>query len=82
MNKRELELAAKMLDLADEEFGNHGCNDVDDEVYEGWTRRQRQTFVKAYHEWNGDPEEYSPDQLHLPDFAIMAFLAARIRGEK
>lgn len=82
MNKRERELAAKMLDLVDEEFGNHGCNDVDEETWDGWTKRQRQAFVKAYHEWNGDPEEYHPDRLHLPDFAIMAFLAFRLRKEE
>jgi hypothetical protein len=78
MNKREKVLAARMLDMAGGEFGNRGCNDLDESVYEGWTKRQRQAFVKAYHEWNGDPEEYNPEWLDLPDFAIMGFLADKL----
>jgi len=81
MNTREKQLAARMLEMADEEFGNHGCNDVDESIYEGWTRRQRQAFVRGYHEYNGDPEEYDPDQLDLPDFCIMGYLASKLAKE-
>lgn len=30
MTIKEKELAAKMLELASEEFSNHGCNDVEE----------------------------------------------------
>ena len=78
MNEKEFKLAAKMLDLASDEFSNHGCNDVEDSVYEGWTIEERRAFVKEFHEWNGDPEEYNENFLHLGDSTIMSFLSAKL----
>ena len=52
ISKKELALAAKMLELASDQFSNHGCNDVDGNVYDGWTLEERQQFVKDFHEWN------------------------------
>ena len=41
---------------------------------------ERQEFVKKFHEWNGDPEEYEPNFLHLPDFAVMRFVSEYLKG--
>lgn len=81
MGKHEKQLTAKFLELAAGEFSNHGCNDVDEDFFEGWTKDQRQEFCKEWHEWNGDPDEYDPEWLSLPDYAIMDFLASKIRSE-
>lgn len=78
MTRKEKKLASYFLELASDVFGNHGCNDVEDEVWENWTLEERQKFVKEYHEWNGDPEEYDENYLHLPDFAIMSFLSHKL----
>lgn len=81
MNALERNLAAEMLQLARQYFGNHGCNDVSDKVWEGWSIEQRRQFVKEYHQYNGDPEEYDPNFLHLPDYAIMGFLAYKLKDD-
>ena len=81
MKLHERELAASMLEIAAEKFSNHGCNDVEESLFGGWTLEQRQEFARQYHEWNGDPEEYDPKYFHLPDWAIMSFLADRLRYE-
>ena len=78
MNEKENALAAKLLKTASEEFGNHGCNDVDESVWEGWTIEERTLFVKEFHDWNGDPEEFTPNFLHIPDFALMDFIADKL----
>ena len=78
MNTKEKQLAAKMLEMASDEFSNHGCNDIEDSVYEGWTLEERQHFVKEFHEWNGDPENFAKDWLHLEDSTIMSFLAYKL----
>lgn len=78
MTDKEKILASEMLKLASNEFGNHSCNDVEDSVYDGWTTEERKQFVKEYHKWNGDPEEYDENFLHLQDFAIMNFLADKL----
>lgn len=80
MTRKENKLASYFLELASDEFGNHGCNDVEDEVWENWTLEERQKFIKEYHEWNGDPEEYDENYLHLPDFAIMSFLSHKLNS--
>jgi len=80
ISKKELALAAKMLELASEQFDNNGCNDVDENVYEGWTLEERQKFVKDFHEWNYSPEEYDETFLHLGDSTIMSFLASKLEG--
>jgi len=81
MDKKHLELVAKMLDLASDSFGNNCCNDIEDSIYEGWTLEERRQFVKEYHEYNGDPEKYDENFLHIGDYAIMGFFANKLRKE-
>lgn len=81
MKAKEKQLAAKMLQLASDEFSNHGCNDVEESMYEGWSIEERQQFVKEFHEWNGDPEEFDPNFLHLGDDIIMSFLAHKLEED-
>jgi hypothetical protein len=78
MNRNEKTLISNLLKLASEEFSNHGCNDVEEDFWQGWTKEERQSFVKEYHEWNGDPDEYDENFLNLPDYAIMKFLAYKL----
>ena len=78
MTKNEKKLAVHFLKKASDEFGRHVCNDVDDEVFKDWTLEERKKFVKKYHEYNGDPEEYDENFLHLPDFALMGYLADKL----
>lgn len=79
MNKKEKQLAAHLLREASYVFGNRICNDVDEKVWDGWTKKERQQFVKEYYEYNGDPQEYDPNHLELPDWVIMNFLAYKMR---
>lgn len=78
MTKKEINLTIHFLKEASEELSNNGCNDVDEKVWEGWTKKERKAFVKEYHEWNGNPGEYQEEHLHLPDFAIADFLAYKL----
>lgn len=79
LNEKEKKLASHWLDEASNIYGAKGCNDVEEKVWNGWTKEERQQFVKEYHDYNGDPEEYDPNFLHLPDFAIIRFLAHKLR---
>lgn len=76
MYTKELELAASLLREASEEFEHHGCNDW--EFPADWSLAERQKFVLEYYTWNGDPENFEPDFLELPDFAVMDFLAHKL----
>lgn len=80
MNKKEIDLLCHFLELTSTEFGNHGCNDVEEEVWKDWSVEERKKFVKEFHDWNGDSEEYDERYLHLPDFAIMSFLKNKLQS--
>ena len=79
MNKLEKKLAALLLEIAAEEFCNHGCNDFELKRFVPDLKQRRQ-LVKEYHEWNGDPEEYDPEAKYeyFPDFALMSYLADKL----
>jgi len=75
---KEIKLAQYFMERASEELGNNSCNDVEEEVWQEWTLEERKKFIKDYHEWNGDPEDYDDEELHLPDFAVMSFLSSKL----
>lgn len=81
MIKREKKLAAELLFDAGEKFANNMCNDVDESYFDGWTLAQRRKFVKEFHEWNGDIEDYNENHLHIPDFALMKFISHRLNSK-
>ncbi len=71
MTPKERAFAAQLLKLAADEFGNHGCNDLD--WPQDWTEAERSDFTRRYHEFNGEADDtpYAP----LGDFAAMEFIA-------
>jgi hypothetical protein len=81
MTQKELQLAGKLLDMAADQFGGHNCNDLPDEIWEGWTDEERSQLNKEYHEMNGDPEEYEPGHIHMEDFTLMALLSHKLQNK-
>lgn len=81
INIKEKNLISEFLEIASDKFSNHCCNDVDESLFVDWTSDERKQFVKEYHEWNGDPEEFDDKFLVLPDYAIMSFLADKLKNE-
>lgn len=81
MTNKEKRLLAYFLDDLSETLSNRGCNDVEDSVWLEWTEEERADFVKEYHEYNGDPEEFDPKHLHIPDFCIVSLLRKKLLEE-
>jgi hypothetical protein len=71
--KRIAEAAAALLDLAGNEFSNHGCNDLDPKIAAMFTRADG----IAYHTWNGDPEEAHNIDM---DWLAMSYCEQVLRG--
>lgn len=78
MNVKELKLTSDLLELASNILAYNGCNDVDERFFSDWTKEERIKFVKDFHDFNGDPHEFNPNFLHIPDYALMSFLADKI----
>jgi hypothetical protein len=78
MNTNEIEAAAGFLRRYSTYLGSRDCNDFDLALMIP-NKYERRQFVKDCHEWNGDPEEFDPEDLSLPDYAVVGFLAHKLR---
>jgi len=74
--KMILELSSKMLLIAKEEFDNHGCNDLDKEIYElipeEWCEEARQMNSQGRDPWPEAPYQFG-------DSGLMWFLAKKLK---
>lgn len=57
MDLMQMQLAAKLLDAAADEFGNHGSNDMDQSYFKDWTDAQKMALAYDFYQWNGGREE-------------------------
>jgi hypothetical protein len=81
LTQKELEIVASLLEDHSDYLGNRCCNDYDWPC--NWTDEEKTKFTKDYHDWNGDPEEYTKGDILNSDFSVAAFLASKIEtGEK
>ena len=84
-DERILELASQLLDMAGEEFGNHGCNDF---RLSDWSPAERRQLAIDYEKYNGDTDQLKRLQ-GLPvgdrefewfsDFCLMYYTAHRLK---
>jgi len=78
--QKELNLAARLLRLAADEFSNHGCNDFD--LFECMTPEEALDLQRAMHTWNGDPENSpsTPQEARwVEDWFLMRYFAAKLQ---
>jgi len=85
MTDTERKIAAHFLKLAADQFSNHGCNDFDLTTIVP-DQAERDKLVRAYFEWNGDPESYYESRgrqgdYRLMDFMAMDFIAHKLENE-
>ena len=84
MTPAEKLLTAHLLDLAADQFSNHGCNDFDLAEIIG-DRQVRDTLVKEiYAESYGadeEPGESEEPDWRLGDWELMRAMARRLRAE-
>ena len=79
MTKKEKMLAGEMLILASEEFSNHTCNDVDEDLFKDWSVVERQELCLNLEKFNNSPEDYDPNSLYVQDWELMNYFAHKLR---
>ena len=81
---KEMKLAAYFLDMAADEFSNHGCNDMPPEALSAseFNILEAQQFAEDCKAWSGivDPE-YKPKFMGTMDSEAMHTLASKLRFE-
>ena len=78
LTKNELMLISDMLSKLDDLLSNKMCNDFD--FPDSWSKEELTAFVKDYHDYNGDPEEFDEDCLSLPDFSVAGLLSNKVKS--
>lgn len=79
MTPFEKGLAADLLEMADNEFGNHGCND-----FPLPNTVESRLLAVQMAEWNGSPEDLpnlSRPLIYFADFALMGFFSGQLKWE-
>jgi hypothetical protein len=79
MKPYEKKLLAKLLDLASDEFGNHGCNDFDLQA-EGLLPSEIAELHADMARFNKTPSEVLEGRFTY-DWFLMSYLADKIRKE-
>lgn len=89
MEARKLDkMASLLLEMAAEEFSNHGCNDLSAEFIKavGLTDEEKLQFVAEYYEWNGDFDEAKQNGWitakhfdRMGDSTLMSFVARKLK---
>ena len=83
MNKVLLKLTAKMLDIAQDEFSNHGCNDLYEDTwsYANMTQQDKDELLKDMRETTGYSEEDLPSLERVGDTQLMGYLKRKLLEE-
>ena len=80
MNSKEKLIAAEMLESLSNKMADSCCNDWNFPI--NWSEDEKATFVREFHEWNGDPEEFDPGYLVLSDFCVASFLSSKMLDDE
>lgn len=86
LTNTEAKLLVELLELASDQFSNHGCNDF--ELAKCISDlEERRKLMKEYNDYNGSPEDFEYDVEHGSKFeiendaALMSYLADRVREQ-
>jgi len=84
LSKQEARLASLLLDLASDEFSNHGCND-----FELPNTQEMVDLLNQIEAWNVGPGQ-KPEEVHVfdpsdkklytTDWLLMRYFSARLLG--
>lgn len=83
MNKVLLKLTAKMLDVASDEFSNHGCNDLYEDTwdYADMTQQDKDELLEDIRETLGYSDEDMPCLESVTDTDLMGYLKRKLLEE-
>lgn len=82
MNDKEKILISKLLDLASDEFSNHGCNDIDEEWFKDWTKEEKYELMESYYKQNNELDLFENDsEITIGDSMLMEYFAKKFREE-
>jgi len=58
MKPKELEIMIYYLEEAIADYGDHGCNDLPDKIFKGWTKEEKEELKQGFKEWYDSNHEW------------------------
>jgi hypothetical protein len=80
MTNKELKLAAELLRLSADRFANHICNDIDDDLFKGWTKAEKEELAKDYERVNSNLTDWEKGDVITEDWIAMLAMAQKIEA--
>jgi len=82
MTKKEMLLAATMLDIAADNMSDRSCDDSEINIVGILGQSEAERFTKEYHQENDglDPSEWQEGDVITQDWVAMLHLASLLRG--
>lgn len=81
MTNKEKILIANLLELASDKFSNHGCNDLGESIWDGWTKEEREKLLNDFFRSQGDEEMIDQGYVDIADWLLMYLLAEKLKEE-
>lgn len=84
MRTKQKILAGRLLEMASEEFSNHGCNDLDETWLKDWSDEEKQAMAQDMVKYNiidqSDIDDYDGvvDHLLTNDTTLMDYFAKKL----
>jgi hypothetical protein len=82
MNTGEFLLASRLLERASDEFSNHGCNDMDEKMFDGISDADKLAMEQAYNKYNSPDHEDYVKFDYIADWAWMSYLSKLLKNQK
>ena len=79
LSKKEKNLIADLLLVAKNKFREDSWNDVDEGIWDGWTRHERKELLKSYYTYIGNKADLDDDQLQISIREWMSFFADKLQ---
>ena len=79
LTPKESRLAAALLELASDQFSNHGCNDMETQILSEFTEEEKIDICLDINRRNGDDCGLYFDSI--PDWLWMQYLADKLKED-
>lgn len=79
LTPKELVFLAELMDQGSDSIARQVCEDMSDLAYDLFDPDEKDRLERAYHDWNGDPQDFIPGYFMPQAPGWLAYYAAQFR---
>lgn len=88
INSKELKIMVYYLEEAIADYGDHGCNDLPDNIFRGWTKEEKKELKESFTKWYNSKHDWEFcggedfDVLGIPNHQLVLYFLDKYKKEK